>query len=297
MQPGRMEVANELKAWVTEEKVKAGEKFVAQVYVRTPYLIVATSNHEAALYTEAGDRRPCVIGTNPDPRPDEYYVELMHKDRLRDRVAAFAHHLFARDVSAFNPHAPPPMTSAKQTMIEGSWPALADAVAHLMEEGTGLCLDVMTVAEIRETLEDKGLFTPGQTTDRKVSDALKALGWWSPGKGGRVWLKGYAKPATVWVSPNAPELHRAKGAILAERWEEEGSFELEGVVDIRTAGTGTVERLCERARARAAELQQGGRTEAFRRRGRLHAVETHTPKAGKAKRRTARERWEEKMGM
>ena len=91
--------------------------------------VVVTSNHGGALALAEDDRRFEVIATVAAVTGDEvaivfYYAELHHWLE-HGGCEAIAGYLLARDVSAFSPHAAPPVTKAKREMIRlGSHPAV-----------------------------------------------------------------------------------------------------------------------------------------------------------------------------
>jgi hypothetical protein len=223
MQYGKPEVANNLKPWITQDKVKAEAKGVDAAYARTPYAVFITSNYDVPLFMSDGDRRYYVIRTNETKLPDEYYENLFTKGLAE--APAFKRHLLNRDLSGFRAGAKAPMTGAKRDAIAGSRLPLADEIAVMMEQGA-LARAVMTFGELRGALEFRDAIRRGQTGDRTISTALKSVGWWTQGTPVR--LDG--KPQRVWVHPEHVEaLKGASPAVLARVWGE-GKPKLKSVI-------------------------------------------------------------------
>lgn len=95
--------------------------------------IVAT-NHPDALPLPADDRR-FWVGTNGDPREEEFWARVNAWMDVPENVGAFARYLEEFDLADYSPFATPPMTAAKQAMTELATSsvdrALEDAIAAL----------------------------------------------------------------------------------------------------------------------------------------------------------------------
>ena len=89
-----------------------------------PYLapnrlfVLAFSNVRAAISIPSDDRRWFVLWTDALPMPDSDAQSMWRWYREGGGYEAVATYLHARDVSAFNPAARPPMTEAKALLIE-----------------------------------------------------------------------------------------------------------------------------------------------------------------------------------
>ena len=81
-------------------------------------LVVAFSNERAAISIPSDDRRWFCLWAEASRMPEADAVALWNWYQNRGGFAAVAAHLYARDVSAFNPGATPPMTEAKMIMVE-----------------------------------------------------------------------------------------------------------------------------------------------------------------------------------
>ena len=109
-------IKNELKELVTGERVRINPKNVGAYTQRNQINIVYLSNEAQPLPIDTDDRRHAVIWT-PGALPQEFYEALFH-ELDHGGVEAFYWFLLHRDLSAFHPSRRPPMTSAKQDLIE-----------------------------------------------------------------------------------------------------------------------------------------------------------------------------------
>lgn len=91
--------------------------------------VLATSNERAAISLPTGDRRWFVIWTDA-PRMSDAEGRAMWNWMNAGGASAVAAWLYKRDVSAFNPGAAPPMTEAKQILIEAG---MSNAEAYLVQ--------------------------------------------------------------------------------------------------------------------------------------------------------------------
>ena len=111
---------NMLKALVTQaEKFPIRSMYMDVRWERNCANLVFTSNEDQPLALEERDRRYCVIYT-----PLEADAELYQ--RVRDFKAAggigkWLHYLLRYDVGEFDAHAKPPMTAAKEALIQLTW--------------------------------------------------------------------------------------------------------------------------------------------------------------------------------
>jgi hypothetical protein len=172
----RTGVYNRLKTWITEENVPVNEKFVQRHLARTPRIILAFSNHDAPIRIQEGDRRFHVIRSAAAPKEPEYYAKLFAKDGGGlSQAPAFLHFLLERDISHFNPSAPPPMTEAKKFIMERSRPTLIQELEIMMNEGAGpFWKDLIELQEVGNAMALR-LYRkhPGS---RALADALKEMG-------------------------------------------------------------------------------------------------------------------------
>jgi hypothetical protein len=80
--------------------------------------VVAFSNERVAISLPSEDRRWFVLWCAAEKLAEAQAVSLWNWYQHRGGFEAVAHYLHTRDVSAWNPNAPPPMTEAKLIMVE-----------------------------------------------------------------------------------------------------------------------------------------------------------------------------------
>jgi hypothetical protein len=94
-------------------------KYANVIYVPNVAHVVVMTNHALALYIPKGDRRYFVMTSKASPQKPEYYRALDAYFRDNGIGAAVAW-LRKRDLSAFDPKSPPPMTDGKQAIIDSA---------------------------------------------------------------------------------------------------------------------------------------------------------------------------------
>jgi hypothetical protein len=80
--------------------------------------VIAFSNERVAISLPSEDRRWFVLWCAAPKLPEAQAVSLWNWYQRRGGFEAVAHYLHTRDVSDWNPSAPPPMTEAKLIMVE-----------------------------------------------------------------------------------------------------------------------------------------------------------------------------------
>lgn len=114
----KWQLKNELKELVTGDSIRIEKKFLDAYYQTNRCNMVFLSNEDAPLPLDNGDRRHCVIWT-PPPVGLDYYTDV-RAEIESGGVEAFYHYLMALDLGDFKPWARPPMTEAKQALIDAS---------------------------------------------------------------------------------------------------------------------------------------------------------------------------------
>jgi hypothetical protein len=80
--------------------------------------VIAFSNERVAISLPSEDRRWFVLWSAAPKLPEAQAVSLWNWYQHRGGFEAVAHYLHTRDVSDWNPNAPPPLTEAKAIMVE-----------------------------------------------------------------------------------------------------------------------------------------------------------------------------------
>jgi len=140
----RYDFCEKLKPIITASfgtiNIKYGKKEQRDIYCN----VMATSNHVNALKVDENDRRWWVIHSKVKPRSPEYYAELF-KWLETEGPAHFLYFLTHLNISTFNHAAPPPVTRAKQEMIEESRSEIETCIRDAVEFKTGpLAFDIVS---------------------------------------------------------------------------------------------------------------------------------------------------------
>jgi hypothetical protein len=127
---------NDMKDFISEDEKRAQKKNIDFFTARTPFSVLALSNHDLPLMIpEADDGRWFVIQSVATPRKASYYDQLNEKGGAQ--LGAFKAALLCRDITNFNANSPPPMTIAKQRIIRDSRPPIEKAVAGILADTVG----------------------------------------------------------------------------------------------------------------------------------------------------------------
>jgi hypothetical protein len=169
----KWETSNALKPWFTSDKVSASEKYVRAHDVRSPRGIFIFTNHALPAVFEKGERRNAVFRIDSLPRPTHYYDRLW-TDGLH-QISAFKAWLFQRDISIWSPNAHPPMTDAKEEIIESSRTPVATDLQELIHSER-ITRDLITMDEILSLLHRFSMFGAPTYSRSQVRKALAELG-------------------------------------------------------------------------------------------------------------------------
>ena len=133
-------IKNELKELVTGEWVRINPKNVAAYRQRNQVNVVYLSNEGQPLPIDNDDRRHLVIYTPPKLTPDFYDEVFAEIDN--GGIAAFYDYLLNLDIEAtypgWHPKKHPPMTEAKQALIDISAPSETRFVKDWLHGDAGL---------------------------------------------------------------------------------------------------------------------------------------------------------------
>ncbi|WP_375599625.1 primase-helicase family protein [Devosia sp. Naph2] len=128
-----LEAYERMKVWITEETQAVNQKHIVAYEARTPRVILGFTNQSMPVKIAKDDRRFFIVRSPAVPQ-DKAYYSMLFGDGL-DQAPAFLHALLERDVSQFDPSAPPPMTEAKRQLIDDSEPLVIREIKSMMEEG------------------------------------------------------------------------------------------------------------------------------------------------------------------
>ena len=108
-------VKNKLKAFITGEWIRVNPKNMAAYEEKNHVNLVFLSNERMPVVIEEDDRRHCVIWT-PAKKEADFYKEVSEEIK-NGGIAALHDWLLNIDVGDFNEHSKPPMTVAKQELL------------------------------------------------------------------------------------------------------------------------------------------------------------------------------------
>lgn len=109
-------IQGRLKSMVTEPEWVINEKMLPARSEANHCNFIFFSNRIDIAKLDQGDRRYCVIWTPPALSPEFYQGVAREIDE--GGVAALHHHLLHLDLGDFSPHAKPPVTEAKEDLME-----------------------------------------------------------------------------------------------------------------------------------------------------------------------------------
>jgi hypothetical protein len=166
-----------IKQWIASppERIRINGKWLVQHDIANIVSFFFMTNSDDALALDPHDRRFFVYWSAVRPHPKEkYYPRLW--DWMREHVGALGHYfLNEHKVSAaFNPLTPPPMTDAKQHMIDANEsPLLQTLRASWTEERPPLSKELIVVNDIIHWFKEERHRT---YSEQEVTTALRTMG-------------------------------------------------------------------------------------------------------------------------
>ncbi|WP_448187728.1 primase-helicase family protein [Azospirillum sp. sgz301742] len=217
MAAGRLELANKLKPMITQEEIRINEKHVRPYRIKNVANFFCTTNHEDPIILERGDRRWFFYKSPAEPKEVSYYQSL--EAWTEDSLGVIAHYLAGRDLSRWNPKAPPPMTADKEELIRAGLPPLQDfLLTRRDEEAWPFNKEVLTQDQVM-TILPNSLSTAGP---ERIGRALRAIGVKPIGERrlpGRGKVKVYAlQRAELWKQASQDALSAELGRTRAPRY-------------------------------------------------------------------------------
>jgi putative DNA primase/helicase len=131
----KWQLKNELKELITGETIRIEGKFANAVHQKNQMNMAFLSNEGQPIPLDVGDRRHLVIYT-PPPLSKETYQEVSDEIHAGG-IEAFYDYLLNVDLTGFNEGSKPPMTEAKQRLIDLSAGSELRFVAEWLEGDLG----------------------------------------------------------------------------------------------------------------------------------------------------------------
>ncbi|MBN7775940.1 hypothetical protein JYP49_08405 [Nitratireductor aquimarinus] len=132
---GRQEAYEASKMLIADDKLRVEEKHIPTYEAVTPRLIFAFSNNVHPISLAADDRRFWVYHSPATPKEPGHYERLFSEQGGMGQASAFLDYLLRFDVADYDPSARPPITSAKEYVIEQSKPELVRELETMISEG------------------------------------------------------------------------------------------------------------------------------------------------------------------
>jgi putative DNA primase/helicase len=224
-------IKNELKELVTGEWIRVNPKNIAAYRQRNQVNIAYLSNENQPLPIENDDRRHCVIWT--PPQLDEEFYDALWREIDNGGIPAFYHYLLNLDLGDFHPKKRPPMTQAKQNLINLSLPSESRFIAEWIGGDTPWpvvpCASMDLYKAYLKWCKDNGETRP-RPSHQFLGTVGNMLGWEKRkarvypdlnfrGKTGQKWM--VIPPAAI-LQPLGKE---QSPDIPAAEWLTEGMFE------------------------------------------------------------------------
>jgi hypothetical protein len=183
----KREVYNQLKDWIAAPPmhVSVNKKNLQPFTIPNIQIWTFFTNYDNAIALDEDDRRFWVHRSCIDSPPraelgqaatEQYFTDFyswLNRDQGAAKVAGW---LKQRDISAFNPAARPPMTSAKREMLDLSQPAALKYLRALFQEGEPLHgRSVVTFGDLLAVAGQD--FTTPEGVEKYPMAALKAEGF------------------------------------------------------------------------------------------------------------------------
>jgi len=151
-QGDRYGAMNRFKNLITESFVEINGKYAKPYTVRNTTNFFMFSNDPGAIKIDKNDRRLFVVYNDKKPLTPDYYRELFRI--FSNHFIDIYNYLLSVNLSKFNPHERPSMTTGKQQLIEQGESELALYLDGLRENGEApFDGEYLTVEDMRETIE------------------------------------------------------------------------------------------------------------------------------------------------
>ena len=194
------------------ELLLVNKKQTHPYYVANKVQVLAFSNERAAIAIPANDRRWFVVWSSAGPM-DSGAAQALWDWYNGGGMAHVAEWLDARDVSRFNPGAPPMLTDAKLAMIDLTLSGGEAAVADMARERIGPFARGVIGAPWTDVIAELCRGTQKRISREALFAAIETAGWRDVG---RVTSREHTAPKHLWCAPELFELPRSQLRNMAE---------------------------------------------------------------------------------
>lgn len=178
--------------------------------------VIAFSNERVAISLPSEDRRWFVLWCAAPKLPEAQAVSLWNWYQHRGGFEAVAHYLHTRDVSAWNPTAPPPMTEAKLIMVEHGMSTAESFLVDMMRRRMGEFSRGVIGAPFHAICDRlQGLAPTGtKVVQAALLHALKEAGWVDMG---RVASRQHGTKKHIFCAPDMVHINKSDMRNLVEQ--------------------------------------------------------------------------------
>jgi hypothetical protein len=176
----RANFINDLKKIGTETRIQQRRLYVDYKIIETQTNYLIFTNNPDALNIEAEDERLFVIANENERKPMSWY-KAYHKWRQDKGSSHVYWYLKNRDISKFDPMAPPPMTEGKKAMREETGHPLTLKFKEWIDEGRHpfpLNESIRGTTELAEYISkhDRGAHVKYANNTKQLKRSLEACG-------------------------------------------------------------------------------------------------------------------------
>ena len=177
--------------------------------------VIAFSNERVAISLPSEDRRWFVIWCAAPKLAEAQAVSLWNFYQHRGGFEAVAYYLHTRDVSDWNPNAPPPMTEAKMIMVEHGMSTAESFLVDQMTRRVGEFSRGVIGAPFHAVCDRLQGYAPGgvKIVQAALLHALKEAGWIDQG---RVKSRQYDTKKHLFCAPDMGHMNKSDMRNLIE---------------------------------------------------------------------------------
>jgi hypothetical protein len=166
------------------ELLMVNRKGLHPYYALNRVFVIAFSNERVAISLPSEDRRWFVIWCDAPKLAEAQAVGLWNFYQHRGGFEAVAHYLHTRDVSAWNPSAPPPVTEAKLIMVEHGMSTAESFLVDQMRRRVGEFSRGVVASPFHALCDRLQGYAPGgvKIVQAALLHALKEANWLDCGR-------------------------------------------------------------------------------------------------------------------
>jgi hypothetical protein len=207
----RRALANKLKPVIAAppDVLQVNRKGLHPYYMANRFFVLAFTNDQAPLSLPSQDRRWFCVWSRNGQMDEDRAIALWAWYKEQDGLASVAAWLHARDVSKFNPKAPPMETDFKRSLVENSR-STAEAFLVDMIQERKYCFAAGAIATpLHNYMQELQTYVPSSVkiVQAAILHALQEAGWVDKG---RCSSSQYTSPKHVYCAPEYQEYSKSE---------------------------------------------------------------------------------------